>query len=97
MKNQDYDKALQLIYEMNKTLKVSSEQKIIFDCISDIFLFFSKPNTQLENKIKNFDLKIITDISISSQKDSLFLDKDFNIKINDLNKLNTSWFRNYFE
>lgn len=89
MKNQDYDKAHQLIYEINKTLKASSEQKIIFDCISNIFLFFSKPNTQLENKIKNFDLKIITDISISSQKDSLFLYWfliEFYKKIKDINK-----------
>ena len=32
-----------------------------------------------------------------TQKDSLVLDKEFNIKLNDLNKLNSSWFRNYFK
>ena len=31
-----------------------------------------------------------------TQKDSLVLDKEFNIKLNDLNKLNSFWFRNYF-
>ena len=32
-----------------------------------------------------------------TQKDSLVLDKEFNIKLNDLNELNSSWFRNYFK
>jgi hypothetical protein len=32
-----------------------------------------------------------------TQKDSLVLDKEFNIKLNNLNKLNSFWFRNYFK
>ena len=32
-----------------------------------------------------------------TQKDSLVLDKDFNIELNDLRKLNSFWFRNYFK
>ena len=32
-----------------------------------------------------------------TQKDSLVLDKEFNINLNDLNKLNSSWFGNYFK
>ena len=32
-----------------------------------------------------------------TQKDCLDLDKEFNIKLNDLNKLNSFWFRNYFK
>ena len=32
-----------------------------------------------------------------TQKDSLVLDKEFNIKLNDLNKLNFFWFKNYFK
>ena len=33
---------------------------------------------------------------VLAEKDSLDLDKEFNIKINELNKLNSFWFRNYF-
>ena len=32
-----------------------------------------------------------------TQKDSLNLDKEFDIKLSDLNKLNTFWFKNYFK
>ena len=32
-----------------------------------------------------------------TQKDSLDLDKEFNIKLSDLNKLNSFWFKNYFK
>jgi len=32
-----------------------------------------------------------------TQKDSLNLEKEFDIKISDLNKLNTFWFKNYFK
>ena len=31
-----------------------------------------------------------------TQKDSLDIDKEFNIKLSDLNELNTLWFKNYF-
>ena len=32
-----------------------------------------------------------------TQKESLCLDKEFNIKLTDLEELNSFWFRNYFE
>ena len=32
-----------------------------------------------------------------TQKDSLNLDKEFDIKLSDLNELNTFWFKDYFE
>ena len=32
-----------------------------------------------------------------TQKDSLYLNNEFNIKLNDLSKLNSFWFRNYFK
>ena len=31
-----------------------------------------------------------------TQKDNLDLDKEFNIKLHELDKLNASWFKNYF-
>jgi len=31
-----------------------------------------------------------------TQKDSLDLHKEFNVKLKELYKLNTSWFKNYF-
>jgi len=40
---------------------------------------------------------IFYEIIGKTQKDSLVLDKEFNIKLNDLNKLNSFWFRNYFK
>ena len=40
---------------------------------------------------------IFYEIIGKTQKDSLDLDKEFNIKLNDLYKLNSFWFRNYFE
>jgi phosphoribosylformylglycinamidine synthase len=32
-----------------------------------------------------------------TQKDSLYLNNEFNIKLNDLSELNSFWFRNYFK
>ena len=32
-----------------------------------------------------------------TQKDSLVLNKDFDIKLDELKKLNSSWFKNYFK
>ena len=39
---------------------------------------------------------IFYEIIGETQKDRLDIDKEFNIKLNDLNKLNSFWFRNYF-
>jgi phosphoribosylformylglycinamidine synthase len=40
---------------------------------------------------------IYYDILGKSQKDSLDLDKEFNIKLENLNKINSFWFKNYFK
>jgi len=40
---------------------------------------------------------IFYEIIGNTQKDSLDLDKEFNIKLNSLYKLNSFWFRNYFK
>ena len=32
-----------------------------------------------------------------TQKDSLDLEKEFNIKLSELSKINSVWFRNYFD
>ena len=32
-----------------------------------------------------------------TQKDSLYLNNEFNIKLNDLSELKSFWFRNYFK
>ena len=58
---------------------------------------------EVNEKNKNEVYKILEKNSIfyemlgKTQKDSLVLDKEFNIKLNDLNKLNSFWFRNYFK
>jgi len=40
---------------------------------------------------------IFFDIIGKTQKDYLELDKEFNIKLLDLNKLHSFWFRDYFK
>ena len=58
---------------------------------------------EVNEKNKNEVDKILKKNSIfyeilgKTQKDSLVLDKEFNIKLNDLNKLNSFWYRNYFK
>jgi len=57
---------------------------------------------EINEKNKNKVSKILDKNGIyyeligKTQKDSLDLDKEFSIKISDLNELNTSWFKNYF-
>jgi len=57
---------------------------------------------EVNNKNKNEVVTILEknnifyDIIGKTQKDSLDLDEEFNIKISELNRLNSSWFRNYF-
>ena len=59
-------------------------------------------NLQLE-KNKNEVCKTLEKNSIfyemlgKTQKDSLVLNKDFDIKLDELKKLNSSWFKNYFK
>ena len=58
---------------------------------------------EINEKNKNKVSKILTESNIfyeiigKTQKDSLNLEKEFDIKISDLNKLNTFWFKNYFK
>ena len=58
---------------------------------------------EINEKNKNEVSKILEENSIyyeiigKTQKDSLNLDKEFDIKLSDLNKLNTFWFKNYFK
>ncbi len=57
---------------------------------------------EVNNKNKNEVITILEknnifyDIIGKTQKDSLDLDEEFNIKISELNRLNSLWFRNYF-
>ena len=55
-------------------------------------------NEKTNIKIKNLLEKnsVYFEILGKTQKESLELDKEFNIKISELNKLNSLWFKNYF-
>jgi len=58
---------------------------------------------EVNKKNKNEVCKTLENNSIfyeilgKTQKDSLVLDKEFNIKLNDLVEINSSWFRSYFK
>ena len=53
--------------------------------------------------VKTFRSEILEKDSVyyeiigKTQKDSLNLDKEFDIKLSELNELNTFWFKDYFE
>ena len=58
----------------------------------------------LENEENNVEVSkileknnIYYEIIGKTQKDSLYLNNEFNIKLNDLSELNSFWFRNYFK
>ena len=40
---------------------------------------------------------VFYEVIATTQKDSLELDKEFNIKLDDLSKLNSYWFNNFFK
>ena len=52
-----------------------------------------------KNKVSNFLLKngIFFEIIGKTQKESLEINKDFVIKVSELTKLNSLWFKNYFK
>ena len=58
---------------------------------------------EINEKNKKEVSKILEENSIyyeiigKTQKDSLTLDNEFDIKLTDLNKLNTFWFKDYFK
>ena len=64
-------------------------------------LFQGEVDTNKKNKDKVTEKleknSIYYEIVGKTQKDSLNLDKEFDIKLSDLNELNTFWFKDYFE
>ena len=56
----------------------------------------SKKNKEEVSKILEIN-SVFHEIIGKTQKDSLILDKEFDIKLSDLNELNSFWFRNYFK
>ena len=58
---------------------------------------------EINNKNKDEVIEILKENSIyyeiigKTQKDSLDLDKEFEIELSELNRLNTYWFRDYFK
>ena len=87
--------------------KVGAKIKIPKDNISPHEYLFGEDQSRylIEVNKKNKDevSKILEENGIfyeiigNTQKDSLDLDKEFNIKLNNLYKLNSFWFRNYFK
>ena len=54
-----------------------------------------KNNVEVSKILKKNN--IYYEIIGKTQKDSLYLNNEFNIKLNDLSELNSFWFRNYFK
>jgi len=93
--------------EMCISGNIGAKIKIPNDKISPHEYLFGEDQSryliEVNEKNKNEVYKILEKNSIfyemlgKTQKDSLVLDKEFNIKLNDLNKLNFFWFKNYFK
>ena len=93
--------------EMCISGNIGAKIKIPNDKISPHEYLFGEDQSryliEVNEKNKNEVYKILEKNSIfyemlgKTQKDSLVLDKEFNIKLNNLNKLNSFWFRNYFK
>ena len=93
--------------EMCISGNIGAKIKIPNDKISPHEYLFGEDQSryliEVNEKNKNEVYKILEKNSIfyemlgKTQKDSLVLDKEFNIKLNDLNKLNSFWFKNYFK
>ena len=97
---------LMALAEMCISGKIGVKIKILKDSISLHEYLFGEDQSRylIEVNKKNKDevSKILEKNGIFyeilgiTQKDSLDLDKEFNIKLSDLDKLNSFWFRNYF-
>ena len=87
--------------------KIGAKIKIPKDNISPHEYLFGEDQSryliEVNKKNKGEVSKILEENGIfyeiigNTQKDSLDLDKEFNIKLNSLYKLNSFWFRNYFK
>ena len=86
---------------------IGAKIKIVNDKLTPHEYLFSEDQSryliEVSEKNKNEVYKTLEKNSIfyemlgKTQKDSLDLDKNFNIALNDLRKLNSSWFRKYFK
>jgi len=95
------------LVEMCISGNIGAKIKIQNDKITPHEYLFSEDQSryliEVNEKNKNEVYKTLEKNSIfyemlgKTQKDSLVLDKDFNIELNDLRKLNSFWFRNYFK
>ena len=95
------------LVEMCISGNIGAKIKIPNDKITPHEYLFSEDQSryliEVNEKNKNEVYKTLEKNSIfyemlgKTQKDSLVLDKDFNIELNDLRKLNSFWFRNYFK
>ena len=92
--------------EMCLSGNIGAKIKVPKDYINSHSYLFGEDQSRyiIEVSEKNINqvYKILSENSIfyeilgKTKKNSLELDKEFNISIDDLNKLNSSWFKNYF-
>ena len=95
------------LVEMCISGNIGAKIKIVNDKLTPHEYLFSEDQSryliEVSEKNKNEVYKTLEKNSIfyemlgKTQKDSLDLDKNFNIALNDLRKLNSSWFRKYFK
>jgi phosphoribosylformylglycinamidine synthase subunit PurL len=95
------------LVEMCISGNIGAKIKIVNDKLTPHEYLFSEDQSryliEVSEKNKNEVYKTLEKNSIfyemlgKTQKDSLVLDKDFNIALNDLRKLNSSWFKKYFK
>ena len=94
------------LVEMCISGNIGAKIKVPKDYINSHSYLFGEDQSRyiIEVSEKNINqvYKILSENSIfyeilgKTKKNSLELDKEFNISIDDLNKLNSSWFKNYF-
>ena len=87
--------------------KIGAKIKIPNDNISIHEYLFGEDQSRYLIEINEKNIKEVTNIlkknSIyyeiigKTQKDKLTVDKEFDIKLSDLSKLNSFWFKNYFK
>ena len=95
------------LYEMCLSAKFGAKIKIPINNMNSHEYFFSEDQSRYlvevtnENKDKVTNIlekgSVYYEILGKTQKDSLELDGEFNIKLSELNKLNSLWFKEYFK
>ena len=75
--------------------KISSHEYLFSEDQSRYLIEISEKNKDEVTKVLEKN-SVYFEILGKTQKESLELDKEFNIKISELNKLNSLWFKNYF-